>query len=174
MIAIEADARSDWPKGTDWRSLAQQAARAAVAASNAADLLERPLTVEISIKFASDAEVQALNAAYRNKNRATNVLSFPMIEPDLLSGLAVADGGEVLLGDVVIAHGVCASEAAERGISIEAHAAHLVVHGVLHLLGYDHEKGEAEAESMESAERDALASIGIADPYAVTEVHGQI
>jgi probable rRNA maturation factor len=76
----------------------------------------------------------------------------------------------VLLGDVVLAHGVCAAEAADKGVAVETHAAHLIVHGTLHLLGYDHDTGEADAERMEHVEREALAAIGIADPYAVTEV----
>jgi probable rRNA maturation factor len=83
-----------------------------------------------------------------------------------------ADSGEILLGDVVLAHGICAKEAHERHIAVDAHASHLVVHGVLHLLGYDHEQGDAAAEAMEQVERDALASIGIADPYEVRELHG--
>ena len=70
-----------------------------------------------------------------------------------------------LLGDIVLAQGVCAREAAEKGVAVEDHATHLIVHGTLHLLGYDHETGDAEAEAMEAIERQALASLGIADPY---------
>jgi probable rRNA maturation factor len=88
----------------------------------------------------------------------------------LLAALAGADGGEILLGDLVLANGVCAREAAAKQIAIETHAAHLVVHGVLHLLGYDHESGDEDAEAMEALEQQALAAIGVADPYAVTEV----
>ena len=75
-----------------------------------------------------------------------------------------------MLGDIVLALGVCAREAAEKDVSVETHATHLVVHGMLHLLGYDHETGDDDAEAMEAIERKALASLGIADPYAVTEV----
>jgi probable rRNA maturation factor len=170
MIAVEADADEEWDSSTDWCALAQRAARAAVAASEASPLMGSALHVEISIKFTGDADVQALNAAYRNKDKPTNVLSFPMLDAGLLQSLHAADSGEILLGDVVLAHGICAAEAAERGIEVEAHAAHLVVHGVLHLLGYDHETGDDDAETMESVERQALAAIGIADPYAMTEV----
>ena len=95
---------------------------------------------------------------WRGKDKATNVLSFPMAEPAELADAP-------MLGDIVLAHGICAAEAAEKGIAIEAHAAHLVVHGTLHLLGYDHETSDADAEAMEEAERRALASIGVADPY---------
>ena len=93
-----------------------------------------------------------------------------MFAAELLDQIVTADGGEVLLGDVVLAHGVCAAEAADKGIAVETHAAHLVVHGTLHLLGYDHETSDDDAETMEKVEREALSAIGIADPYAVTEV----
>jgi probable rRNA maturation factor len=99
----------------------------------------------------------------------TNVLSFPMIQPDLIDTVSQnSDDGELLLGDIVLAHGVCVAEAAERGIPVEAHATHLLVHGTLHLLGYDH-LGDDEAEAMEEIERQALASLGIADPYLIRE-----
>lgn len=163
MIRVESDAGGDWDSRSDWYALAERAARAAIANSGQADLANSALTVELSVKFTDDAEVKALNAAYRNRDKATNVLSFPMFDdglPPLPPG-----AGEVLLGDVVLAHGVCSAEAMERGISIADHASHLVVHGVLHLLGYDHETGEEDAEAMEQLERAALASIGIADPY---------
>jgi probable rRNA maturation factor len=127
--------------------------------------------VEVSVRFTDDDEVKALNAGYRAKDKPTNVLSFPMVDGDLLGSIAAADNGEVLLGDIVLAHGVCAREAAEKGIATRTHAAHLLVHGTLHLLGYDHEQAEGEAEEMEEVERAALAGLGIADPYAATEVH---
>jgi probable rRNA maturation factor len=167
MIQVEADVSDEWDSSTDWAQLASAAVRVAVAESDSSELLERPLTAEISVRFTGDEEVRGLNAAWRGKDRATNVLSFPMVEADRLDSLA-ADGGEVLLGDVVLAHGVCAREAAEKGIATCTHAAHLVVHGTLHLLGCDHEDGEEEAEAMEAIERRALARLGIADPYAVT------
>jgi probable rRNA maturation factor len=96
-----------------------------------------------------------------------------MFEAALLGPLAMADGGEVLLGDVVLAKGVCAAEAADKGVPVEDHATHLVVHGTLHLLGYDHETGDDEAETMEDVERQALAALGLADPYADREVQTQ-
>jgi probable rRNA maturation factor len=170
MIIVESDSDGDWDSRTDWQALAQKAARAAVECSRYAALLDSALGAEISVKFTGDAEVQALNAGYRSVDKPTNVLSFPMVEPELLAPLVDADGGEILLGDLVLAHGVCAREAAAKQIAIEAHAAHLVVHGVLHLLGYDHESGDEDAEAMEALEQQALAAIGVADPYAVTEV----
>jgi probable rRNA maturation factor len=170
MILVEADAGEEWDSKTDWSALAERAVRAAVAASRYGPLAEGPLTVEVSVRFTEDAEVKALNAAYRRKDKATNVLSFPMVEPELIAPLVMADAGEVLLGDIVLARGVCEAEAAEKGVAIAVHATHLVVHGALHLLGYDHETSEGDAEAMETIEREALATLGIADPYAVTEV----
>ncbi|HEX8226131.1 MAG TPA: rRNA maturation RNase YbeY [Allosphingosinicella sp.] len=170
MILVEAGASDEWDRRTDWSGLAERAVGSAVASSRLNALGDSKLALEISVKFTDDSEVQALNAAYRGKDRSTNVLSFPMFEPELLEPLAAADGGEVLLGDVVLAHGVCAAEAADKNVPVEMHAAHLVVHGTLHLLGYDHETSDEDAEAMEAAERAALAAIGIADPYAATEV----
>jgi probable rRNA maturation factor len=173
MILVEADTSEEWDSRTDWAELAERAARAAVAASDQAALVEGAVEIEVSVKFTDDAEVQALNAGYRQKDKPTNVLSFPMIEADLLEQIAVG-GGETLLGDIVLAHGVCAREAADKVVPIETHAIHLVVHGTLHLLGYDHETGDEDAEEMEEVERRALASLGIADPYAITEVQSQL
>ena len=172
MILVEADADDEWEGRTRWQTLAQKAVQSAVANSRHSALIESDLSVEVSVKFTNDDEVRALNAAYRNKNKPTNVLSFPMIEADLLDRIVAVGEGEVLLGDVVLARGVCAAEAADKGISIDDHATHLVVHGTLHLLGYDHEDGEEEAEAMEDTERRALAALGIADPYS-TEVQSQ-
>ena len=126
--------------------------------------------IEVSIRYTSDEEVRTLNHSYRQKDKPTNVLSFPMMQPDLLDAIDPGDDdGEILLGDIVLAHGVCAREAEEKNVSVEDHATHLIVHGTLHLLGYDHEQGEAEAEAMEEIERAALATLGIDDPYAVRE-----
>jgi probable rRNA maturation factor len=170
VILIEADSGEDWDSSTDWSALADRAARAAVGASKHAHLIDATLAVEISVKFTSDSEVQSLNAGYRSKDKPTNVLSFPMVEPEMIDAIAGAGEGELLLGDIVLAHAVCAREAEEKGVAVSAHAIHLVVHGTLHLLGYDHETGEDDAEAMEAVERSALASLGIADPYQVTEV----
>ena len=172
MILVEADSSGEWDSKLAWAEIAEAAVRAAVGESEAAGLLDSPAAVEVSVKFAGDEEVRALNAAWRGKDKATNVLSFPMLEPELVPSLAEA-GGPLLLGDIILAHGVCAAEAAEKDMEVRHHASHLVVHGMLHLLGYDHETGEAEAERMEAAERRALAGLGIPDPYAVGEsAHG--
>jgi len=167
VILVEADVSEEWDSSTDWAQLAEAAVRAAVAQSGVPGLLEGGPAAEVSVKFTSDEEVRSLNAAWRGKDKATNVLSFPMVEPELLATLVRTGEGEALLGDIVLAHGICAAEAADKGLGICTHAAHLVVHGTLHLLGYDHERGDEEAETMEETERRSLAALGIADPYEI-------
>jgi probable rRNA maturation factor len=169
MLAIELSFDPPWSDATDWDALAKRAATAAIERTPHGELLTLPSTVEISIRLTSDDEVHTLNRQYRQKDKPTNVLSFPMVQRDLLETIAQnSDDGEVLLGDIVLAHGVCVVEAAERGISVEDHATHLVVHGVLHLLGYDH-MDDDEADGMEQIERDALNALGLHDPYLIRE-----
>jgi probable rRNA maturation factor len=169
MILVEADVSEEWDSSTDWARLAQAAVRAAVAQSAVAGLLESGPAAEISVRFTSDDEVKGLNSDWRGKDKATNVLSFPMVQPDLLQTVSLnSDDGELLLGDIVLAHGVCVAEAAERGIPVEDHATHLLVHGVLHLLGYDHMTDD-DGNAMEEIERQALGALGIADPYLIRE-----
>lgn len=180
MIAVEVQHVQPWASATDWESLATRAAIAALSATQHGALATADAMIEISIRLTDDAEVQMLNRDYRQKDKPTNVLSFPMVQPDLLGAIAQNSdandcagpgaGGEVLLGDIVLAHGVCAAEAAEKGITLHDHAAHLIVHGTLHLLGYDHQ-GQAEADAMEQIERDVLATLGIADPYLNDQLH---
>lgn len=107
----------------------------------------------VVVLLTGDDEVAELNAQFRHKAGPTNVLSFP-----------APPNPEDHLGDIALAYGVCAREAAEQGKSLAAHLQHLVAHGVLHLLGYDHQT-EAEAEAMEALERAILAGIGVSDPY---------
>jgi probable rRNA maturation factor len=163
MLDLSLDADPDWDS-SNWAHLARSAAMSAIAESAFPQLGSGPRTVELGVRLTDDEEVRALNVTWRDKDKATNVLSFPMAEADELDDHA-ADGPELMLGDIVLARGVCASEAAEKAISIEAHASHLIVHGTLHLLGYDHHDDEAAAD-MEAREIRALARIGIADPYA--------
>ncbi len=168
MIDIALSQEEPWPDGR-WEQLATAAVRGAIGATPFGTLLTTPAMVEVSIRLTSDEEVHALNNQYRGKDKPTNVLSFPMVQPDLIDTVSQnSDDGEVLLGDIVLAHGVCVAEAAERGISAEDHASHLIVHGTLHLLGYDH-MSDDEGDAMEAIERDALATLGIADPYAIRE-----
>jgi probable rRNA maturation factor len=154
-IAIE----EPWPAG-EWDALAERAARAA--ATVAPELANPRLSA--GVLFTSDAEIHALNREWRQRDKPTNVLSFPMLEREALLALA-ADGPPELLGDVALAHETCAREAGEKAIPLDHHAAHLIVHGLLHLAGHDHEISEAEAEAMEALETKALAICGIADPY---------
>lgn len=164
MIDVAVQVEAPWPAG-DWEALAARAVEAALRATPHAELASSPALVEVSVRLASDEEVRELNLQYRGKDKPTNVLSFPMIQADLLETVSQnSDDGELLLGDIVLAYGVCASEAAEKGVALEAHAAHLIVHGTLHLLGYDHQ-GSAEAEHMESLEREIMAGLGLHDPY---------
>ena len=168
MIQVELAREEPWP-AADWGALATRAAQAAVEATPHGELATGPALIELSVRLADDAEVRSLNAQYRGKDKATNVLSFPMIQPDLLDTVTQnSDDGEVLLGDIVLAHGVCAAEAADKGVGLADHATHLIVHGTLHLLGYDHQ-AEVEAEHMETIERDVLARLGIANPYLICE-----
>lgn len=117
---------------------------------------------ELTIRLVSAEESQALNCDYRGKDRPTNVLSFPFEAPPLVE--------LSLLGDLIICHEVVEHEAAEQGKPLIDHYAHMVVHGTLHLLGYDHME-ESEAERMEALERAILAALGIPDPYAF--LHGE-
>jgi probable rRNA maturation factor len=171
MILVESDTSDEWDSRTGWADLADAAVKAAIAATPVSGFFESALAVEVSVKYTSDEEIRALNASYRGKDRPTNVLSFPMVAGGLLEPLVKADGGEVLLGDIVLAHGICVREAAEKAIPIRDHASHLIVHGTLHLLGYDHEQGARAADAMEDLERSALASLGVADPYPLTEAN---
>ena len=168
MIEIALSREEPWPEA-DWDAIAARAAHAAIERTPHGELLTTPALVELSVRLTSDAEVRTLNNQYRHKDRPTNVLSFPMIQPDLLDTISQnSDDGEVLLGDIVLAHGVCVAEAGERGVSVADHATHLMVHGVLHLLGYDHLE-DMEGDAMEEIEAQALGNLGIADPYLVRE-----
>jgi probable rRNA maturation factor len=168
MLEVIADVGPGWPGDTDWQALADKAVRAAIALTPQAAFAPQSVSVEVSVKLSDDAEMQALNRDFRGRDAPTNVLSFPMIEPDLIEIIANTDDGEVLLGDIILAAETCAREAAEKGVSLADHAAHLIVHGTLHLLGHDH-MDEAEAIAMEELETRALASLGIADPYGDRE-----
>lgn len=121
-------------------------------------LRQRTAPSELTIRIVDEAEGRELNRTWRGKDYATNVLSFPAEIPDGLLDIP-------LLGDLVICAPVVAREAAEQGKRAEAHWAHLVIHGCLHLLGYDH-IDDAEAEEMEALERQLLAELGHPDPYA--------
>ena len=124
-------------------------------------LRQRSADSELTIRLIDEAEGRELNNTWRHKDYATNVLSFPADVPEGLLDIP-------LLGDLVICVPVVEREAAEQDKSLEAHWAHLVIHGCLHLLGYDH-IDDAEAEEMESLEQNLLAELGHPDPYADDE-----
>jgi probable rRNA maturation factor len=149
-ISIEAGA---WRQFSGAEAIVRRAAEAALAGTSASG-------VEIGVVLTDDATMRTLNRTWRGKDMATNVLSFP----------APAGGSAEprLIGDVVLAYETVAREAAEQRISARDHLAHLTVHGVLHLLGHDHEN-DREAEAMERREREILAGLGVPDPYARAE-----
>ncbi|ESY77515.1 rRNA maturation factor [Mesorhizobium sp. LNHC221B00] len=149
-ISIEA---GDWPAEASLARLVDRAVAAAFAETGAAG------HSELSIVFSDDAHIRTLNADWRGKDKPTNVLSFPAFPH-------VKDGPlPPMLGDIVLAAETVAREAALEDKPVENHITHLVIHGLLHLMGYDHET-DTEAEAMEAVERAALARLAIPDPYA--------
>ena len=161
-LDIEIDG---WPKDFDWADLAEAAMEAAEAVEPA--LANQRLSA--SLLFTVDEEIRVLNREWRTRDKPTNVLSFPMLTRAELLAMSGKDGGPEMLGDIALAFETCTREAAEKGVGLKDHAAHLIVHGLLHLAGHDHETGEAEAEAMETLEIKALAQMGVADPYGDRE-----
>mgnify|MGYP003946719383 CR=1 FL=1 len=151
MIEVEIEA-DDWTEALpDAEAIVERAAQAALGE------VEGGLVVLLT----DNGAVQLLNAQFRDKDRPTNVLSFP-------GGDMPMPGAPTHLGDIVLAFGVCRDEAVAQGKSLANHLTHLVIHGTLHVLGRDHEE-EAEAEAMEAEERTLLASLGVADPYILPD-----
>ncbi|MCF6126488.1 MULTISPECIES: rRNA maturation RNase YbeY [Mesorhizobium] len=149
-ISVEA---GNWPDEASLTRLVDRAVKAAFAETGVAG------RSELSLVFTDDAHVRVLNAGWRGKDKPTNVLSFP--------AFPFVQGGPLppMLGDIVLAAETVAREAALEDKPVENHITHLVIHGLLHLLGYDHET-DTEAEAMEAVERTALARLAIPDPYA--------
>ena len=158
-MELDIDIEDPWPAG-EWQ---ERSERAAAALAQVAPELANP-RLSASLLFTSDAEIHALNRAWRQRDKPTNVLSFPMLDRAELLWLG-PEGPPVMLGDVALAYETCAREAGDKGTPLEHHAAHLIVHGLLHLAGHDHELGAEEAEAMEALEVKALALLGVADPY---------
>lgn len=156
IVADVAMEDERWSALGDLEALTARAAEAALAVAGS-DGGE----AEICVLFTGDAAIRILNRDWRGLDKPTNVLSFPA--PDQ-TGVP----GPRPLGDVALAYETTAREAEEEGKTLQAHATHLIVHGILHCLGYDHET-DAEAEEMEALETEALARLGIADPYAGSE-----
>lgn len=147
-VDLVADA-GDWPAEEDCSLIVQQAADAVACWPG---LIKGAASV--SVALSSDAEVAILNGQFRAKPKPTNVLSFP-------AGFGAEPG---FLGDIILAFETVEREAAEQAITLNDHVQHLIVHGILHLLGFDHEKA-ADAERMEALEISILAELGIANPY---------
>lgn len=143
----------------NWTPEAEQLQRWCIEALTAAD--SEPGEFEVSVRIVDEAEGRQLNASYRDKDYATNVLSFPTEIPAGFTQLPLQP-----LGDIALCAAVVEREAREQGKVLENHWAHLVIHGILHLLGYDHETDEA-ASGMETIEIAALQKLGIANPYLV-------
>ena len=153
----------EWTKNlADAESVCRTAAVAAFRSVSPADIAN----AEASILLTDDAQVRDLNNTYRGKDQPTNVLSFA--SHDLKNA---PECGPVMLGDVVIAFGVSSAEARNENKTLADHLSHLVVHGMLHLLGCDHES-DGEAAQMETLEIRTLADLGVADPYISTEQNG--
>ncbi len=146
MISVDITAPG-WPK--DAEAIAQTAAQATK------DHLAKPGPQSLVIRLSDDAEVKTLNAQYRDQDKPTNVLSFPAPPPT----------DQLHAGDLILAYETCAREAHEQAKTLADHLSHLVVHGVLHLYGFDH-MVDTEAEEMETLERVILARLNIKDPYA--------
>ncbi len=146
-----------------WRGLPRHKAiaRETVAACVAETALALRDGAEVSVLLADDRELRALNAQWRGIDKPTNVLSFPAVSPDEIAT-------SLALGDIALAYETLAREADEARITLKDRYRHLVAHGFLHLIGYDHGADE-EAERMETLEKRVLARFGVADPYAVTE-----
>jgi len=152
-ISVEATVEAgDWGEEAAWRPLVERVAAAVAARPE----LIVPEGAELSLLLTDDAHVRVLNRTWRGKDKPTNVLSFPAADED--------DEPGPLLGDVAVARETTAREAIEEGKRFDDHFAHLLVHGLLHLFGFDHETDE-EAEEMEALETEILAGLGIADPY---------
>jgi probable rRNA maturation factor len=163
-ISLEA---GDWEAAVaDVEQRIEAAARAAFDAADRPDILG-VAPAEMSLVLADDALVQTLNRDYRDKDKPTNVLSFALLDgsDDTDDVLARDEGMPILIGDVILAFETVQREAREQGKSVEDHLTHLVIHGVLHLLGYDHQS-DPDADRMERLETSILARMGIADPYS--------
>ncbi len=160
-IAVNT-ADPSWSKiSPDAAKLLRRSARRAFAAAGAAGWRGSKVGHEVSFMLTDDKSMRKLNRAYRGKDRPTNVLSFAALD-----GAKPITGTPWLLGDIVLASGVIAREAKQQAKNLDHHLSHMAVHGMLHLLGYDHED-DADAEIMEALEIEALAGMGIANPYEI-------
>ena len=149
-----------WRGALPARAIARQAIGAALRESG----VELRRGAEVCVHLVGDADIRELNKQWRGRNASTNVLSFPAAQPDQVEAAR-------LIGDIFIAFETVSREAKDEGKALADHFSHLVVHGFLHLLGFDHD-ADARAEAMEALEVRILAHIGVADPYALGELSG--
>jgi probable rRNA maturation factor len=161
VIAVDILTESSlWGEAEEWRDDVETVVALAAAAADA----EIADDAELSLLLTDDAAIRVLNRDHRHLDKPTNVLSFPQDDPE-------ADAYGPLLGDIVVAHETVMREAVEEGISFHDHFLHMIVHGFLHLVGYDH-MNDDEAEEMEGLETAILARLGIANPYADAPMGG--
>lgn len=175
-VLVEADGWVDALAGADPGALVCMAAARALEGALAEAGEPRPFdpaVAELAVLLADDGAIRALNRDHRGHDRPTNVLSFPLVDAPLRPGARRIPGQPLLLGDVALALETVVAEARASGIPTAHHVSHLVVHGILHLLGHDHET-EADAVRMEALEAAILARLGIPDPYQrdPQETHG--
>ncbi len=170
MPRLELDVIIDAPAWLDAvpaaEALCRQSSLAAFHAA-AAHLPEMGEEAEASVVLSNDARIRVLNAAYRGNDNATNVLAFPAMDPT--QPYPAEQPPPLLIGDVIVAFETAVAEAMLERKELADHLCHLVVHGMLHLLGYDHQTGD-EAEEMERLEAAVLASLGVADPYSAASI----
>ncbi len=165
LVELDVATPESWPLSDE--RLHQVIARAiaaalAVAADDGAEVEHDGVPPLVEVLLTDDEEIRRLNARWRGREAPTNVLSFPAGDVPFVPEVPRPLGALVLSGDTL------QREAGARGVSLSEHLAWLVIHGILHLLGYDHEHDEAQAEHMEALERAALAHLGMSDPYAET------
>lgn len=157
MITIDIAIHDQgWADKESLKKLATEAAGATFARLDLQDTAS-----ELSLVFTDDAEIRRLNAQWRNRDKATNVLSFPAFP------VRAGEKPGPMLGDIILARETIEQEADRQGKPLAHHLSHLIVHGLLHLLGYDHEN-DSDAEIMETLEREIVDTLAIPDPYAVS------
>ncbi len=165
-VFVEDPAR--WGSTALWEKRTHHIVKAALAKTPFAVLVTNDALVDLSVRLTDDATVRALNRDTRGIDKPTNVLSFQFLTAGGLDSLPTAPAAT--LGDMALAHETIEQEATAQNKGFEAHATHLVVHGLLHLLGYDHQNDE-QADVMETLERAILADLGLPDPYADPDFH---
>jgi probable rRNA maturation factor len=164
-LVIDVAIAAEWKRALKTPAAICRKAAATAFEAVAAKRKPRTRTVELAVVLTSDGAIKRLNALYRGKNKTTDVLSFPAwLDSESLGSEPSGDGREAVLGDVIVARATSARDAKAENKPLKEHLTHLVVHGVLHLLGYDHER-DTDARAMERLEISILKDLGIANPY---------